>query len=684
MVLLFAVAFYRIFHIQSVEGKEWLALEQELNRKRPDRPVYPNRGNIYSHDMKLLASTTPYYYLVMDMRAPALHRKEKKNEKKTFFDKNVDSLAYCLSRKFGDRTAAAYKHALVQAYKRKDSRFRVYPNILTYSDLEDVKKMPLFRAGRNGSGLIPDEFTTRICPFDPLAKRTIGAVYADRTRGGGIYGIERFFDSLLRGQAGLEQAKLVGTSWNYFSIKEPVDGADIITTLDMDIQDITSQALLEQMRRIGAERGCALVMDVKTGEIRACANLSLTASGNYKEYENMAVSDLTEPGSTFKTVSMMVALENDIVTPTDTIDASFSPYDSMTDTHFNGRITATEVLARSSNIGMSNLIDGYYRKKPEEFVDGIYKIKLQEPMQIEIPGAGKPNIRRPEKDLSNWSPTALPWMSIGYETQLPPIYTLRFYNAIANDGKMVNPHFVKAIVGNGQNIQTFDTEVVNSSICSSKTLTAIRAMLEAVVNDKHGTGYAQVRSTRVAIAGKTGTAQVNYGGSKQKTHQASFCGYFPADNPQYSCIVVMLSRGVYGATSGMVFKQIAERVYAQNNFLSIKDVKIDSMLPMLPVTKNSSWNTLAKALQYLDIDFNGQQTDWVITKTDSAFVRTAELPLIDNLVPNVVGMGAKDAVYLMEQRNLYVQIFGRGTVVSQSLPVGSRAQKGATVSLILQ
>lgn len=685
ILLLFGVALYHLVTIQTVERSEWLALEARL--KKSDRPIFPNRGNIYSHDMKLLASTTPYYYLVVDMRAQALHqtytKKEKGKERKVnIFADNVDSLAICLSQKFQDRSAAEYKRVLRQAYNRKDPRFRVYPGKLTYADLEDVKKMPLFRLGRYKSGLIPEEYTSRINPFNPLARRTIGAVYGDSARGG-AYGIELYYDSLLRGSAGLAQAKLVGTSWFYLPVVEPVDGMDIITTLDVNIQDITSRALLQQMQNVGADRGCAIVMDVKTGEIKACSNFSLTTNG-YAEVNNMAVSDLSEPGSTFKTVSMMVALDNGVVRPTDTIDTRSSKYRGMTDTHNNGIITAAEVIARSSNIGMSSIIDNYYAKKPGDFVEAIYDMGFMEPMTIEIPGAAKPNIRRPNKDGSNWSRTALPWMSMGYETQIPPIYTLRFYNAIANNGKMVNPHFVKAITNNGQIVRSFDTEVVNSSICSSNTLNEIRSMLELVINDKHGTGYAQVRSRLVPIAGKTGTAQVNYGRGQEKTHQASFCGYFPADDPQYSCIVVMLSRGTYGAASGAVFKNIAERIYARNTPVYVKEMLPDSVMPELPITKNGLYEPLRKTLRALDIDFNGERNDWVVTKTDSLRVHAEPLPLIDNLVPNVVGMGAKDAVFLMEKQGLAVQIFGFGTVTNQSLMPGAKVYKGATVSLTLK
>lgn len=675
VAMLFGVAIFRIVHIQTVERDEWLALEQRLQRS--NRSIAPNRGNIYTHDMKLLASTTPYYYVVMDTRVPALHQKNGK-----LFYENIDSLAYCLSQKFKDRSAADYKRQITQAYKQGEGKFRIYPKKVTYADIQDIKQMPLFRLGRYRSGLIPEEYTSRINPFDPLAKRTIGAVYAD-TALGGAYGFEKFFDTELRGQAGIAQARMVGTSWQYIPLVEPIDGMDIVTTLDIDIQDITSRALLDKMRTMGAERGCAIVMDVKTGEIKACANLTRVGTV-YLEQSNMAVSDMSEPGSTFKAVSMMVALEEGIVNPTDTIDTSRSKYVRMTDTHPHGKITVAEVIARSSNIGISTIIDEYYAKQPEKFVDAIYQTKIQEPMSLQIPGAATPNIRRPNKDKNNWSKTALPWMSIGYETQIPPIYTLRFYNAIANNGKMINPYFVKAITNNGQVVKSFETETINSSICSKKTLHKIQDMLKLVVTDPKGTAYQSVRSRIVSIAGKTGTAQINYGRNQIKTHQASFCGYFPTEDPQYSCIVVILSQGAYGAASGEVFKNIAERIYAHDTPIQVDEMLPDSTRQTLPYVKNGYYSATRFVLNELDIDFQGSKADWITTATDSIRMNIDKLPLIDNLVPNVVGMGAKDAVYLMEKVGLNVHIYGRGTVINQSLAVGSRITKGSTVILTLK
>ncbi len=678
MVVLFLLAIYKIVIIQVVEKDKWMAVAERLDR--PDKEVPANRGNIYSHDGKLMASTIPYYYLYMDTRVEALHMKNGE-----LFKENIDSLALCLSRKFGDRSVGEYRRYITHGYQTGKGNLLLYPKKITYSELKEIKKFPLFRLGRNKSGLIEREYVKRIKPFGSLASRTIGNIYGEGDKGG-QFGLELAYDSLLRGKPGLAKCELLGSRWVYVPVVEPQDGFDVTTTLDIEMQDIAERALVDKLVEIDAASGCVLLMDVVSGEVKACVNMSRVAPGEYREIVNMAVGDMSEPGSTFKTMSLMVLLEKGLVKPTDSIDTGNGKWPMynriMTDHNHKtggyGVLTVKEVLANSSNIGVSRLVDRYFAHNPSEYVDQLYKMGVGKPMNIEIPGAGRPKIRHPKDKHVNWYKTALPWMSIGYEVQMPPIYTLAFYNAIANNGKYIRPYFVKSISQNGRILETFDTETINSSICSSSTLSDIRMMLQAVVEE--GTGKS-VHSDYVSIAGKTGTAQLQYGKGQPVTHQVSFCGYFPADKPMYSAIVVIRQpRNGYpsgGLMSGGVFKTIAERVYAQ----SVQAHVVDTVAPGLPPAKAGKTVALSEVLDELNFDYLSAGETWGRVQAAQNY-KTEPIPVSDYHVPNVVGMGAKDAVYLMERVGLRVQLYGRGKVQSQSIQPGVKAMRGQTVSLV--
>jgi len=678
MVVLFLFAIYKIVVIQMVEKDKWMAVAERL--ERPDKEVPANRGNIFSHDGKLMASTIPYYYLYMDTRVEALHMKNGE-----LFKKNIDSLALCLSRKFGDRSVGEYRRYITHGYQTGKGNLLLYPKKITYSELKEIKKFPLFRLGRNKSGLIEREYVKRIKPFGSLASRTIGNIYGEGDKGG-QFGLELAYDSLLRGKPGLAKCELLGSRWVYVPVVEPQDGFDVTTTLDIEMQDIAERALVDKLVEIDAASGCVLLMDVVSGEVKACVNMSRVAPGEYREIVNMAVGDMSEPGSTFKTMSLMVLLEKGLVKPTDSIDTGNGKWPMynriMTDHNHKtggyGVLTVKEVLANSSNIGVSRLVDRHFAHNPSEYVDQLYKMGVGKPMNLEIPGAGRPKIRHPKDKHVNWYKTALPWMSIGYEVQMPPIYTLAFYNAIANNGKYIRPYFVKSISQNGRILETFDTETINSSICSSSTLSDIRMMLQAVVEE--GTGKS-VHSDYVSIAGKTGTAQLQYGKGQPVTHQVSFCGYFPADKPMYSAIVVIRQpRNGYpsgGLMSGGVFKTIAERVYAQ----SVQAHVVDTVAPGLPPAKAGKTVALSEVLDELNFDYLSAGETWGRVQAAQNY-KTEPIPVSDYHVPNVVGMGAKDAVYLMERVGLRVQLYGRGKVQSQSIQPGVKAMRGQTVSLV--
>lgn len=683
IVVVFGVAVSKIIVIQTKEKAAWLSAA-ENQQQRSNIIVPARRGTIYSENGQILAATIPYYRLKMDTQTEYL-----KQNGGVHFRAYVDSLSFRLAQFFGDRTVAEYKNYLLRGFHQKNRQLSIGGRYVSYLELIEIRKFPLFRKGRNASGLIPVEVNKRTNPFAPLAKRTIGGMYADLAMGGSS-GIEMQFDALLRGTDGKETPL-------HETILKAHRGCDIVSTLNMEIQETAQNALENKMLATGAERGCVIVMDVKTGEVRACVNLTREAPGQYEEKTLLALTENMPPGSTFKVVSMMVALDDGTVHVNDTVDTgtgerrmygkNVSDRPHVYDRAF-GRISAEDIISRSSNVGTAVLIDKAYHDKPERYVDLVYKTKIQEPMELDLPGVGRPNIRHPKTQGVNWYASALPMMSFGYETTIPPIYMLRFYNAIANGGKMINPFFVKAVHYPDGRVEKMETKTVNRSICSEKTRAEIIKMLKLVMTDQYGTGYGKIRSKIVEIAGKTGTAELNMpGGAK---NYASFCGFFPADKPQYTMYVMMFGRsGVYGNSSGEVFKNIAERIYARRGHYVLDFVKADTLHWLVPKVKYGSRDAIKHVLSKLDVDVETSDADnvqaqWVRAVTDSAVVRLKGLELIDGLVPNVVGMGAQDAVYLMEQRGLHVQVYGCGSVAQQSQIAGRRVARGSTVILYLK
>ena len=564
-----------------------------------------------------------------------------------------------------------------------------------------MKKFPFLRLSRYKSGFYTKEMVQRQKPFGTLASRTIGDIYGEIEAGGvtkGKNGLELQYDSLLRGEPGVSSVRRVGGGWTNVVEIEPVDGMDIRTTIDINIQDITEKSLVDMLKKIDAESGTAVVMEVATGEVKAITNMGRIREGAYAETKNHAVADEIEPGSTFKVASMMVALEDGICQPSDTVDVGKGIYmykgARMTDHNMNkggyGRISAEQAIWYSSNIGVAKIILKGYEKNPTKYVEGLYKLGLTIPLNLEIPGAGRAKIRMPNDTALYWSKTTLPWMSFGYETQIPPIYTLTFFNAIANGGKMVRPMFTKEIMHNGKTVQSFSTEVLKSSICSDKTLEIIKDMLLGVV--EKGTGKA-VHSDIIRIAGKTGTAQIASGGVYRTSgHQVAFCGYFPADEPKYSCIVVIRRPRIGypsgGTMSGGVVKAIAEKVYASHMSFDVRDMERDSLAVILPAAKNGNLEALENVLDKLDVSANTDslETKWVVAKREEGEeeLHLRDLTIREGLVPNVIGMGAKDAVFLLESAGLRVVLDGMGRVSAQSMGAGTRIAKGQSIRLTLR
>lgn len=691
IVLLLIAIIWNIAKIQTVERDNWLKLGQKNDKK--DIIVRPNRGNIYSSDGRLMASSIPMYYVYMDTRVPALHEDDGK-----LFTENIDSLSEYLANYFQDKPKATYKKDITNAYRQGKGEYPFIKGRITYAQLKDIKKFPLFKLGRNKSGLLTKEMFSRVKPFTTLASRTIGDIYADESRGG-KNGLELGFDSILQGVPGVSSRQKVANRWQEIVEVEPVDGMDIVSTIDVDMQDIAEKALLDKLKEIEAQTGYAIVMEVATGEIKAIVNMDRNPNGTYSENRNGAVSDKVEPGSTFKTASLMAVIDDGKAKLTDVMETGNGLYrygnavmrDHNAHRGGYGSITLEQSLNASSNVGISRAVYRAYGENPGKFVDKLYKMGLNEPFQLYIPGQAKPFIRHPNDKASYWSATTLPWMSIGYEVQIPPIYTLAFYNAIANNGKFIEPLFIKSINKNGMVVKEFKARVINDQICKPSTLKDIRqALLGVVENPKFGTGKA-VHSPFIRIAGKTGTAQISKGSAGYsaggKSHQVSFCGFFPYENPKYTCIVVIREPKIGypsgGLMSGVVVKNIAERISAIDTVSTIYDLQLDSTYVDFkkPVVKSGRFDAFQNVMTNLQQPFSGEGTSWIKTVSDGKKTEVSNMPLVAKLVPDLTGMGAKDAIYLCEKLGLRINMTGIGKVKTQSLTPGTRASKGQTITL---
>lgn len=658
--------------------------------------VDPNRGNILSSDGKLLASSLPEYRLYMDFMVsdPDENRKAKEQANKdSLFDANLNDICEGLHRIFPDRSAAAFKQHLQNGRKRKSRYYQIYPRRVSYIQYKEVQQLPFFNLGRNKSGLMGVASNNRKRPFGSLAQRTIGDVYAD-TALGAKNGIELAFDTLLKGQKGVTHRQKVMNKYLNITDIEPVDGADIITTIDVDMQDICEKALVDKLQELNAMVGVAVLMEVKTGEVKAIVNMTRGNDGKYYEMRNNAISDMMEPGSTFKTASIMVALEDGKIEPDTEVDTGNGVKmmygRAMKDHNWNrggyGVIDVTRILEVSSNVGVSAIIDKHYHGNEQKFVDGLKRLGITEPLHLQIAGEGKPNIKGPNERY--FAKTTLPWMSIGYETQVPPINILTFYNAIANEGVMVKPKFVKAAVKDGQIVKEYPTEVIREKIASESTLQKIRTILEKVVSQ----GLAKpAGSKQFAVAGKTGTAQISQGAAGYtaggRKYLVSFCGYFPADAPKYSLIVSIQKPGLPasgGQMAGSVFSKIAERVFAKNLSYELKNA-IDSTSVVIPDVKPGNLAEASYILGKLDVPTEGKTSKdvWGKAEEDSTSVTLTQQTLTAGTMPSVIGMGAKDAVYLLEKAGLRVNIAGVGKVTRQSIPSGNKYSKGQTVALQL-
>ena len=650
--------------------------------------VEPTRGDILDINGHKLATSLPTYRLYMDTRAAGLTSE--------IFNANIDSLSIRLSRFFRDKSPAAYKRDIQAARRQGDRYFLVNPRRISYTELQTVRSFPLFRLGANRGGFIPQEESRRVQPFGSLASRTIGKLFGDSSKGGMI-GLERAYNEELRGTPGVSNLERISGRWVPEIVVAPIDGLDLVTTIDIRTQDVAEHALSEQLKRHDAHHGVAIVMEVETGAIKAMVNLHRKSRGVYVEdYFNYAIGEAAEPGSTFKLASIMVALEDRETRLDDTINTGkgeFRFFDRImrdNEPEGYGVLTMQQVIEKSSNIGISRLIHETYRDNPKRFIKGLNALRLDEPLGIEITGEAEPLINQPGSPT--WSGVSLPWMSIGYEVRLTPLQILAFYNAIANDGKKMKPMFVKGLSRNGRWVERFSTEVLDRSIASRRTIKAAQQMLLGVV--ERGTAT-NLNNNLFSIAGKTGTAQIAQGAEGYHTggiqHLASFVGYFPADNPKYSCIVIVSapSRNVIfgNVVAGSVFREIAERVFASNHeqFNRSKRNKRDFTTQVYPFSKGGTVEDLNRVFNTLDFPTKKQERlgKWVSTQAVETGITLRPRELPQGQVPSVIGMGAKDAVAILENSGLSVRIQGVGRVTSQSITAGAQVRRGNTIFLRL-
>jgi cell division protein FtsI (penicillin-binding protein 3) len=694
IVLFSVVILLRAVYIQQVQGRHWL--EQAKEQQQRFVEIDAERGTIYSEDGSMLSTSIPYFNIYVDFMADGLRDKGGKR-----FSDNVDSLSINLADYFKDRSAAEYKQMLQQGYRKKD-RYFLFKKNLSFQQYKALRTMPLIRQGRDKSGFIPEVRDKRLNPFGLLANRTIGLSREYMDSEGKVkntnVGLEKTYDTVLKGESGKRLMRKIAAG-----VFVPVDGSeieaqngkDIITTLDVNIQDIAENALLKVLTENECEYGTCLVMEVKTGKIKAIANLGRRIDGSYWEDMNYAIR-ASEPGSTFKLATMMSLLEDKYITLNQRVNLEGGTWTvngrTVYDSENHGYdVSVKEAFEMSSNVGMAKLVVANYSGKALQYVDHLKKMRFHQYSGIDLLGETTPVIKTPKS--KTWSATSLPWMSFGYEVLVSPLQTLMLYNAVANNGKMMKPYLVNAVKENGLVVRENKPEVLEEAVCSEQTLRLLQELLKGVCNDPHGTGYTLFKGAPYAVAGKTGTSLMANGnrGYADHIYQSSFAGYFPADNPQYSCIVVVKNKPFasvyYGAKiAGPVFKELSDKLYALN---ADKDSKVQ---PLDWLKKDSGVYLYAGATNDMRQVMNTLQWKYTDSAGDGKWVKMyAENyePVINGQsvsrknVPDVRGMGLKDALFLLENMQLKVVVRGRGKVKAQSMDPGAAFTRNQLITLEL-
>jgi cell division protein FtsI (penicillin-binding protein 3) len=679
----------KAIYIQQAEGKYWIGMSDSLHVR--NQPILAERGTIYSEDGNMLSTSVPNFDIYIDFGAQGLRDKEGKR-----FYENVDSLCINLANLFKDEEAkdfATYKQEFLKAYKEND-RYYLLKRKVNFDQYLQLRDFPLVRLGRNKSGFIIDSKDKRINPYVLLANRTIGLSRQNLSKN---VGLELTYDSLLRGMDG--QRVLRYAAGAYIPVEgselDPIHGKDIVTTLDTYIQDVAENALMDMLVNNNSKHGCAIVMETATGKIKAIANLGKQEDGSYFEDFNYGIGKTTEPGSVFKLATLMCLLEDKHVELNTIVNCEGgSKYFyglRIKDSHLGTyNTTVKDAFAKSSNVAFAKLANQFYKAQPQKFLNHLHKMRLDTKTGIDIVAAsGYPTIKKAKQ----WSATTLPYMAHGYEELVTPLHMLTLYNAVANNGKMMKPYLVSEIKYQGIVERKIEPVVLEEKICSKETIKMLQEALFAVVHDKHGTGYKVLNDSAYNISGKTGTAVSaldNKGYNKDnKIYQSSFIGYFPSEAPKYTIAVVIQntnkSKLVYGAdVSGAVFKEISDKLCAR--FLTSKTYplffKKDTLLQHVQGT-NGDVKSITSFLKLNTNKDNSKET-WKNLTIDNgdALVNNTNM-LSKNVVPDVKGMGLKDALYILENRGLKVTIQGKGKVIAQNILAGVTITKGQTINLIL-
>lgn len=684
------LVFGKLMHLQYVDGDRWRSIADSLTIR--ERVIEAARGNIYSNDGSLLATSVPEY----DIRFDAMAIPEENND---VFNAKVDSLAIHLAKYFGDKSSRQYLTQLKEA-RAKKHRYVLLKRDVNHQQLKDLKKFPLLKVFKEGkdrfpSSLIAVRENKRILPFTNLAARTIGYknLKGDTVR----VGLEGAYGDYIEGKSGVQlMQRIAGGVWlpiNREMEVAPQDGSDIIATIDVNMQDMAQRALEKQLIESNADNGCVVLMDVETGEVRAIANFTRDGEGVYREKFNYAIAQGADPGSTFKLASYLSALDDGLIDTNTIVDVGNGtfkvPGHTIRDSHAprKSKMTAKEAFEQSSNVGVAKLISQSYGKSPEKFIKNLHEWGLGQPLGLQIPGEGKPWVKKP--DSRSWSKLSLVQMAYGYELVLTPLQTLVLYNAVANDGKMLAPLFVKEIQHLGTTVKKFEARVINKQIASKDAISKIQNMLEGVMIE--GTGK-KLRNPLYTSAGKTGTAQMADGskGYGARRYQSSFAGYFPAKNPKYSMIVVIRNprNGYYGGSvAGPVFRELADMVYANDLSLqkTFSNRKVNFKGNKVPYSLRGSKDASSKVYAMLGI----QSVNWnSIYQSDKDSAKNIAQPFAvveykEGVVPNVKGMGLIDAIYAMENAGFKTLVKGKGKVVNQSLVAGQSLKPGTNVLIEL-
>lgn len=674
----------RALYIQNVEGNYWRSKSDSLHTRIVN--LEAERGTIYSEDGSMLSTSIPFFNIYIDFGAEGLQEKNGKR-----FRENVDSLSIALAGLFKDQSAQGYKKLLQEGFRKKDRYFLLRKD-LSFEQYKALRNFPLVRQGRNKSGFIADVKSKRLNPFGLLANRTIGLARENAQN----VGLERTYDSLLRGETGKRLVRFisggVAVPVEGYEV-EPENGKDLVTTLDVNIQDIAENALLKEMIESEAEHGTCIVMEVATGKVKAIANLGKRSDGEYWEDLNYAIR-ASEPGSTFKLATLLAALEDNKVHIGSHVNLEGgvwkvngrTVYDS--EKHNRTDVTVQQAFELSSNVGMAKLAATYYAKSPMQLIDHMKRLRLNQLSGIGLVGETSPVIKTPKS--KTWSATSLPWMAFGYEVLVSPLQTLMLYNAVANNGKMMKPYLVEEIRKNGIAVQHFEPEVLEEKICSEPTLRQLKTCLEGVVTN--GTAKS-LQSPFYRFAGKTGTALVANGnrGYSDHIYQSSFAGYFPAEQPVYSCIVVIKNKPYavkyYGAAvAGPVFREIADKLFAMQ--AQVNPARTVA-LPAKDSSKffySGSAEDVKTVYSHFTLPFRDSvnRQRWTDVQSDSNFQPVLKKKILDaGTMPNLKGMGLKDALYLLEARNLKVQVRGLGKVVAQSVEAGKPITAKQTIVIDL-